>query len=258
MTETLDTILAARRQKPDGLRRTVTMSFAVHTGAALALIIVPRLFPAPPVLQPIYMTVSLGGTPGPTSGGLSAASARPVEKVEPPAKRPAPILPATPPKIDPVASVKAPLKQPSPKASDLPPTAAPPRPPAAGAQIQKGSAAAETGAVTPGQGLTVGGGAGGSYVKLDDDFCCPDYVSEVLRRISERWNKDQQQVGETILVFEIRRDGSFSRPEVEKSSGDRMLDLVSLGAFTSLRLPPLPEKYKQDSLKIHLGFPYKR
>jgi outer membrane biosynthesis protein TonB len=59
-------------------------------------------------------------------------------------------------------------------------------------------------------------------------------------------------------MFEIKRDGSFSKPVVEKSSGSAMLDVASQAAFTDLRLPPLPEQYTGQTLKIHLVFPYKR
>ena len=56
----------------------------------------------------------------------------------------------------------------------------------------------------------------------------------------------------------INRDGSFSRPEVEQSSGSALLDIFSRDAFNGLRLPPLPKAYSEDKLTIHLKFPYVR
>ena len=121
-----------------------------------------------------------------------------------------------------------------------------------------GTAVAATGATGQSTGISVGGGSGGTTAVLDANFCCKAYAEEVLRRIEVRWPKNQQEVGETTVIFEIRRDGSFSKPVVEKSSGSTMLDLASQAAFIDLRLPPLPEQYTGQTLKIHLVFPYKR
>ena len=62
----------------------------------------------------------------------------------------------------------------------------------------------------------------------------------------------------TVIVFEILRDGTFTKPEIEKSSGSVMLDVASKAAFDKLKLPSLPKEYTQDRLKIHLSFPYVR
>jgi TonB family protein len=90
------------------------------------------------------------------------------------------------------------------------------------------------------------------------DFCCPQYIEELLRRISTNWRKSQQEQGTTTIKFVINRDGSFSRPEIEQSSGSVLLDVTSKDAFNGLRLDPLPKQFTEDKLTIHLKFPYVR
>lgn len=260
MEQAIDRVLALRRHSPGGLRRTMSVSFGIHFGVVLVLFAVPRTWLISEKPQPVLMTISLGGSPGERSGGMNQAGARPVEQVAPPPKRPVPLPPATPPKSVVIAvSPKPPPKIP-PKPADSSATtpAAARRPPTTGAQVTRGTAAAETGATGQGTGLTFGGGAGGAVVTLESDFCCKEYIEELLRRIKERWRSVQPDTGITVMLFEIRRDGSFTRPEVEKSSGSTMLDIASKAAFADLKLPPLPEQYKEEKLKIHLAFPYTR
>jgi outer membrane biosynthesis protein TonB len=61
-------------------------------------------------------------------------------------------------------------------------------------------------------------------------------------------------------VFEVRKDGSFSAPEVVKSSGSALLDVASKAVFNKdrLRLEPLPGKYPGQTLRVRLAFEYKR
>ena len=92
----------------------------------------------------------------------------------------------------------------------------------------------------------------------DADFCCKEYLEEVLRRITVGWNRTAQETGETIIVFEIMKDGSFSKPEFEKKSGSILLDVAAMSAFNGVKFLPLPPQYPGDRLKIHLTFPYVR
>ncbi len=94
---------------------------------------------------------------------------------------------------------------------------------------------------------------------VDVDFCCKDYLSEVVRRIEEKWQpyRMQPESGTTIIVFEILKDGTFTKPEYEKRSSIP-LDIASMAAFQGVRLPPLPPEYREDRLRVHLSFPYVR
>lgn len=247
--------LAMGRPEPDALRRALSVSFAVHIGLVLTLFMLPSDWFEREKPQPVSIAL-MPGSPGPRTGGMTPAGARPIQAVAPPEKRPSPILPAAPPKAD--AIVGQPIRKPATTPSPAPPSTVPARPPTTGAQVTPGTAAAATGSTGQGAGLSVGGGAGGASATLEANFCCPEYAEEVLRRIGVTWKRNQPEAGEAIVVFEIRRDGSFSKPQVERSSGSVLLDLASISAFEGLRLPPLPERYSGSTLKIHLTFPYKR
>jgi protein TonB len=58
-------------------------------------------------------------------------------------------------------------------------------------------------------------------------------------------------------VFEIGRDGTVTGLKVEKSSGNALYDQAALRAITDATpLPPLPDDFKESSLRVHLGFNY--
>lgn len=232
----------------------MTLSFGVHAAVVIGLFILPQEWFSRVKSETITMSISMG-SPGERTGGLTAAGGRPVEQVAPPPTRPAPILPAAPKETAAIATKTAkPAPVPTPNA-----TTAPPRPPTTGAQVQQGTAAAATGAVGQGRGLSIGGGAGGTSAVVDESFCCPEYIKEQLRRIQDSWARyrNQPEAGETTLVFEIHRDGTITKPIVEKSGGV-LLDIASQAAMSNIRLQALPEKFIGESLKIHLTFPYVR
>lgn len=244
----------------DGLRRTMTISLGVHVSIVLILFLLPRDWLARNKPEPILISLALG-SPGEKTSGMTSAGAQPIEQVAPPPKRPAPLPVVTPPKTEAIAvPTKPPTKTP-PKPADTPPVPNQAvRPPTTGAVVAPGTAAAATRATGMGQGLTITGGAGGATAKIDENFCCQEYLQEQLRRIQDIWNRsrfNQPETGETTLVFEIRRDGTFTKPQVEKSGG-LLLDLASQAAFIGLQLQPLPERYTGATLKIHLTFPYVR
>jgi outer membrane biosynthesis protein TonB len=259
MHEAVDDVIQRRRADPGGLGRIMSVSLAVHVTTVVIVFAVPRAWLVHERVEPVLMTISLGGSLGERSGGMVAAGARPVEQVAPPPKRPEPIPPATPKKSTMIANpARTPAKAPPKPAEPGATTSALTRPPTTGAQVTRGTAVADTGATGQGTGLTFGGGAGGATVTLDSNFCCPDWASEVARRISAQWSRVQPVTGTTVVVFEILKDGTFTRPEIEKSSGSVLLDVASKSAFDGLKLPPLPKEYPADRLKIHLTFPYVR
>ena len=234
-------------------------SFGVHVSVVVVLFALPRdWFVREKPLQ-IPMTLSMG-SPGEKTGGLNAAGAQPIQEVAPPPKRPEPQQVVTPPKApDPIAVAKpAPPKTP-PKPADTPPApTSVAKPPVTGPRVTPGTAAAATGSTAQSTGLSVGGGAGGTTAQIDVSFCCPTYLNEVQRRIEVRWDRNQQEIGDTTVVFEIRRDGSFSKPQIEKTSGSPMLDVAAQAAFVGVTLLPLPEQFTGSTLKVHVTFPYKR
>jgi outer membrane biosynthesis protein TonB len=120
----------------------------------------------------------------------------------------------------------------------------------------------DTGARGQGTGLTFGGGGTGGVTNLDN-FCCKEYLDALLAIINGNWRSQQPDArGTTILKFTIRRDGTIDLGtiEIERSSGSRLLDRVAQGALVEsndrLRNLPLPARYTEPVLTVHLQFPY--
>lgn len=246
------------QQRADGLQRTMLASFGVHVAVVAALFLLPQSWFVREKPIQIPMTLSMG-TPGERTGGQTPIGGRPVQEVAPPPPRPAAQQVVTPPKTAAIAVPDKPVTKPQTRSIDPQPTQVPERPPVTGAKVTPGSSVAATGATGQNTGLSVGGGTGGATAVIAADFCCKWYAEEMLRRIKVNWQPQlQQESGETIIVFEIRRDGTFSKPVVEKSSGSVMLDLASQAPFANLTLQRLPDEYPGATLKIHLVFPYKR
>ena len=261
MHEAVSDIIERRRVQPDGLSRLLSQSIAIHVTAVVLLFVVPRAWFTHEPEKPLLMTISLGGSIGEKSGGMVAAGDRPVEKVAPPPKPNQPIRAATQPKPDEIAiPAKKPVK-PTPKPVEATSGATSPLPrPTTGKEVQKGNSVADTGTKSQSTGLTFGGGVGGMTTTLDNDFCCPEYIAEMNRRILAIWDRNQPETGTITLMFEINRDGTFSKPVLErdKSSGSISLRIASELPFTKLKLNPLPKEYPADTLKIHMTFPYVR
>ena len=243
--------------EPAGLRRIKRASFAVHIGVVAVLFVLPReWFRATTTTAPM-MTFSLGAA-GPRTAGMNPAGARPIEKEAPPPKRPEPARPATPTSEPAVASIKTAKPPPKPEPTDPKPVPpAPPRAPITGAQVTPGTSRAETGAKTQGTGLAGGQGIGVSGDISSPDFCCPEYVEEMKRRILDRWRRDQPEIGTVVLTFVIQRDGKVTEMKTEKSPSS-LLEYHARNAFNGLLLPQLPPEYKDQVLRVRLTFDYVR
>jgi protein TonB len=210
------------------------------------------------------MTISLdGGDGGPANGGMTSISARPVQEVKPPdePRRPEPVRPpaAKAPEMTVPLPNKSPAKSPPPPKVAQAPDEARGRTPTRGAEVRTGSAVAETGARGQGFGLSSSGGTGAG-ARLDvADFCCPDYVVQLLERVRTSWDSRAEAPGLAIVKFTIQRDGTITGAEVERSSGYTALDLAALRAVIATRqLQPLPAAYPNPTLGLHLNFEYKR
>jgi outer membrane biosynthesis protein TonB len=247
----------------------VTTSFAAHGVVLAALFIVPQFVSHPP--PAVVMTISLSGsTPGPQVQGMTAASARPVEEVAPPPRRPEPTPvatakpndataePTTIPKSKPAASTPAPTAPPKPPPdlrkiyaiNDTAPTSSKPT---TGRQAQAGTAQSETGVKGLGTGLA-SGGAGG--VKLDVAFCCNEYLELVVSRIREHW-QDLPVKGSNVIKFTIEKDGAINGIQIETPSGTEDLDLMSRRALLQTpKLSPLPSGFSGPRLTVHLTVVY--
>ncbi len=128
----------------------------------------------------MVMQISLGGAVGPRDGGLATLGGRPMQQVQPePVKKtdragaPTGGEDAGDDRADQGAAEEADVH---PKVDAKDPRS---RTPTKGAEIQKGSTVAETGASGEGFGLSSGGGGTGGYLEVAN-FCCPEYLATMI------------------------------------------------------------------------------
>lgn len=188
MQDAVSQVLAGRDRSADGFGTMLVSATALHAALVVLMVLFPHAWGAPPDTQERdVMVISLGGAPGPRSGGMTPMGGRPVQEVAPAPARPEPVRPPAakaPEMIEPLAKATPPKPAPPKPAVPKPaPTPAAPReslasvaskaPPVRGEQLQQGSAVAQTGGAGIGLGLSTGGGGTGGEINVGD-FCCPD------------------------------------------------------------------------------------
>lgn len=260
MEAVVSDIIRSRMQEPGGLKQTAMASCAMHAGVLALLAMLPGVMGPNRVAPTVVMNISLGGSVGPSTGGLMQIGGRQIPRV-PDAAAPAaarPILPAIRqepamvlPIPDPRFKPRTPPKS-APAARDPKSTAA-----ALGSNAPSGTAKVETGAQGMGFGLSSSGGGVGGALDVQN-FCCPEYLRDLVDRIRARWTQQQQATGVVLMKFTIQRNGTIGDIEYERKSNFPALDLESQRALTLTRLAPLPSAFPDDHLTVHLSFEYER
>jgi TonB family protein len=244
MTEVTDVIVARQHQpEQEPFRTMLVWSFAVHLGMLTFVLLGPFDWGLANNEAPrTVMTISLAGAPGPRAGGMTPMGGRDV-----PEPIPAPPKPAPPPPPKPREEAR-PVRRPTPPAPK----------PAPEEEPRPGVTRTETGARGQGFGLTTGG-AGGSGVQLDvTNFCCPEYIEQMVTLIQRNWQQNQGVRGSTLMKFTINRSGSIQGVMVERPSGFLALDLAAERALLTTRLPELPVRFPNPTLTVHITFEYQR
>ena len=253
-------ILDDRSRDADSLSRAVMMSLAAHLVAIVAIAVLPS-FTGTQEDRGRVMTITLGGPEGPQVG-RNPMDARKVETVAPEGKKPTdtPPMATKPEMIEPKKTAPTP---PKPNAKTEPSKPVPQlqgRTPSQGAQVNKGTARVETNSTAQTQtpGLATGGsGAGGAYTDYAD-FCCPEYLAQVVSLIRRNWQQNQGQVGNSTVKFTIRRDGTIDNITIQEGR-NQLLNLASQRAVQVTRtVPPLPAAFTPPQLTVYLGFEYSR
>jgi TonB family protein len=212
------------------------------------------------VTPPVVMTITLSGSEGPRTEGMSEAASRTVQEVKP-AETAKPIaMPPAPakPEMTLPDSKSKPRSVVKPKDAPLDATS---RTLNTGEQVKSGTApAAPTQIRGQGFGLTTSGGAGlGSKLQVDaTNFCCPEYLEQMVAAIKTKWNQSQALTGTVTMKFTIQKNGTLTEIQVERPSFD-VLNNESLHALqTTAKIPPLPAQYPNSTLTVHLAFEYVR
>jgi TonB family protein len=256
-------VIVERGTAMRGLPRMVTVSAAAHVVLAILLIIYSAHHRPDPAaeLRPV-MTISLGGAPGPSAGGMTMAG-RPIQATAPlaDAAKPEPLQRPTarPPSMtvpDPKARTSRTPAKPAGPANEIVSKGS--QPPALAGRPGQGFDSNPARGLGFG-GLSTGGGGGtGGYLDVQN-FCCPDYLVTMLQIIQKNWNARQEVAGESLIMFQIQRDGRLTDIELERSSGFAALDLTAQRTlFLTQRVTPLPSAFLDDHLTVHLRFQYQR
>jgi outer membrane biosynthesis protein TonB len=249
-------VIIARSLQREPLSTMVIWSVAAHVAVLAVLLFGPFDWGVAADEPPrTVMTISLSGAPGPRAGGLTPMGGRAIPESPP---TPAPPRPTPPP--PPAAAPPRPAA-PVPKPRETATPARPARPrtqPAPAEKPQPGVTRTDTSARGQGFGLTTGG-AGGSGVQLDvSNFCCPEYIEQMVTLIQRNWQQNQGVRGATGMKFTITRPGSIQGIMVEKPSGFLALDLAAERALLTTRLPELPPQFPNSTLTVHITFEYQQ
>jgi protein TonB len=256
-------VLRDRMHEPAGLQQMALVSVLLHGAIVAAAVLVPSRWLAHRVETPReVMTISLAaGTPGPSAGGMTSISGKPVQTITTPEeiKKPEPIRPpaAKAPAMT-IPKPNAPTRRGSTAVTQAPPEARGATP-TKGAETSAGSSIAETGARGQGFGLTTGGGGGTGSALEVNNFCCPEYIQLMIQQIYSNWEQRVEVPGVTTVRFVIQRDGRISEVTLFKSSGYVAHDMNAQRALVRTRqLSPLPAQFPDQALGVRLTFDYKR
>jgi TonB family protein len=258
-SDLVSSTIVARAQEPDGLRKMMLVSAAAHALAIVAVVIGSWLSGSHREPERI-MTVSFNspGSLGAESGGMTALSAKAVQKAEPKPElpKPAPVRPPaaqTPAMVEPI-SKPAPAKPTQRQAS----SATKPAPPTTGETVRPGQSKVETGATSNEGGLSTSS-AGGASNQGEVNFCDPQYLGQMVSLIYGNWRKETNVAAKPIIRFVIQRDGTLTDITIRQSSGYYALDNFAQRAVILTRaIPPLPACYPHSDYAMNLTFEYIR
>jgi TonB family protein len=241
MTEVTD-VIVARRTREEPFNAMLVWSLVVHGTLIGALLFGPFDWGVEAEAPRTVMTISLAGPPGPRTGATMEGG----RAIAPP----------------PPEAIPTPMPPPPPKpAEKVIPTETRRRPPAkpkVEEEPQPGVTRTDTGTRGQGFGLSAGGGSTGG-VQLDvANFCCPEYIQQMVTLIQRNWQQNQGVRGNTVMKFTITRSGTIQGVMVEKPSGFVALDLAAERALLTTRLGELPPQFPNPSLTVHITFEYQR
>jgi TonB family protein len=255
MVENVTDINVARGREPEGLKAMLLWSLAGHVGLAVLAV----LWRGPAAEPPrTVMTISLSGAPGPKTGGQTMIGGQTIQ-APPPTPEPQKPVEAPPAPKTPAMTLPSPRSRPRTETKQAPPDATA-RKVNTGDVPTEGSTRVNTRVRGQGFGLSSSGGTNSAAaVTLDvGDFCCNEYIDQMVVTIRRNWDQNQGIVGSTTMQFTILRNGTIQAPQVEESSGFVALDNAAMRALQRSRLSPLPAAFENPTLTVHLRFDFQR
>jgi periplasmic protein TonB len=242
------------------MKRFVFLSFSGHVALAVTAIVASTLLARP---RMSYYAVELfSSMPAVSPGGA----------VQEPAPAPVPaakLVPPAPPKPVPKAEAPAPkdaIRTPGkakPKPTPSKPAAAKPQPKSSAA-FQAAMKALEAEGISgarPRGNAGVAGQSSGLVAEAGPAFPYPWYLKAIADKLDKQWNPPQEFESDTLcqVTFQIHRSGDISGAAVEKASGDPAFDQLALRAVLYANpLPPLPNGFPEETLRVHMKFVGKR
>ncbi len=206
---------------------------------------VPRSWtPAPAIYEVALVSQRVQAAPVTASAAVAP---------QPPPATTAPVNPVVTPSTIP----KAEKPKPEPiKKAPAPASASTPAPGATKPPVPTASAGESSGKA--GAGNLVGIGSTTSRMTIDSpNFPFAYYLNLIRFRLQENWQPPPTKRGQmnTMVKFQILKNGSIIGIQMEKSSGQFMFDQSALRAVHSSNpLPALPDDFTEDHLTVHIEF----
>jgi TonB family protein len=96
------------------------------------------------------------------------------------------------------------------------------------------------------------------YTGSGRGFTYSYYLNILLNRISKNWHnpfRDQDVILKSVIYFEVDKDGTIYGVRLEETSGNQIYNETAMRAvIVTKSLPPLPDEFVDDYLKVHLEF----
>lgn len=96
------------------------------------------------------------------------------------------------------------------------------------------------------------------YTGSGRGFTYSYYLNILLTKIQKNWDnpfKGKDIVLKSIVYFEVDQGGTISNVRLEENSGNDLYNETTIRAITiTKKLPPLPQEFADDYLKVHLEF----
>ena len=96
------------------------------------------------------------------------------------------------------------------------------------------------------------------YTGSGRGFTYSYYLNILLNKIGQNWYnpyKSKDVTLKNIVYFEVDKNGNITNIRIEEDSGDEVYNESTMRAVAlAKKLPPLPQEFVNDYLKVHLEF----